>query len=192
MTGLARHAIGTGRLPTVYRGAHGMLMDETELGKRIVKAYDDAGLNRHQFAKALGTTYPNVLRWETGETKPKGAYLAKIASTCRCRLEWLMTGEGAQYEVGTVPVDDEARGIIDQVIVDLQQDEETAARVRMELTAIPWRGATRDTIWQYANDTLRRLVREDRGKPQAANHGGPAPTKVQPRAGSMTRNRRKS
>lgn len=157
------------------------------IGERIVEAYEGAGLNRNQFAQALGTTYANVIRWEKGETRPKGDYLAKIASVCSCRLAWLMTGEGPRRELRMVAIDDETRGIIDQVIVDLQQDDEVSGRVRAELEGMPWRGATRDTIWQYANDTVRRIMREERGKISPPSHGGPSPDAVSPRPGSMTR-----
>jgi transcriptional regulator with XRE-family HTH domain len=63
------------------------------IGKRIIQAYEEAGLNRHQFAQRLGTTYSNVLRWEKGETQPKGPYLTKIAELTGVTIAWLMSGD---------------------------------------------------------------------------------------------------
>ena len=40
------------------------------LNKRIRKARRDAGLNPTEFAKALGSSYLNVWRWERGRATP--------------------------------------------------------------------------------------------------------------------------
>lgn len=64
------------------------------LGERIVVGYKLAGMNRNQFASKLRVAYANVLRWETGESAPKGPYLIRIAEICDVNLHWLMTGDG--------------------------------------------------------------------------------------------------
>jgi transcriptional regulator with XRE-family HTH domain len=88
---------GSGRLCAVHRERHSSVVeiDKKAVGRRIVEAYTAAGMNRHQFMKALGTTYSNVMRWEEGETTPKGGYLQQIAVLCKVDVEWILEGESS-------------------------------------------------------------------------------------------------
>lgn len=125
LMGSVDHA-ASGRLRPVYRAAHIQWVDD--LGKRIVEAYVGAGMNRNQFAKQLGTTYPNVMRWEKGETKPKGDYLAKIAEVCSVSMEWLITGQ--QAETRLERDEDEVLPVAERAIVALGR---TTAEERAQL-----------------------------------------------------------
>lgn len=79
-------------------------MDDT-LGDRIVAAYTRAGLNRNQFAKALGAQYGNVIKWENNKGKPDADSFAKIAEVTGVSLDWLIRGEKAPVEVRVVERD---------------------------------------------------------------------------------------
>lgn len=70
-----------------------MTEELTSVGERIRRGYQAVGLNRNQFAKKLGTTYPNAMRWENNETTPKGDYLVKIAVIIGRTPRWILTGE---------------------------------------------------------------------------------------------------
>lgn len=91
----------------------------TTLGERIVEAYKDAGLNRNQFAKRLGTVYHNVIRWEEGSV-PGPEYLSKIASITGVTVDWLLHG-GAKPT--TTQRDDESSAALEQFLAAFDPDD---------------------------------------------------------------------
>lgn len=78
----ARHNQAMNTAPTDKR-------PESTIGERIIYAYRKAGLNRNQFAKAIGTTYANVMRWEKGAT-PGSGYIQAIAELTGVTTDWLL------------------------------------------------------------------------------------------------------
>jgi transcriptional regulator with XRE-family HTH domain len=148
------------------------------LGRRIRVAYGAAGLNRHQFAKGLGTTYPNVLRWESGDTAPTAPYLAKIAALCCVTTDWLL-GQ-------PVPPSGDAR----------YTNRETAIRRGVAERAGRWDQSTLDAVrsqllladqdpsiaeWQERLDAIQTMLRKNSGEPDPRDVVGEEETRP-PRA----------
>jgi transcriptional regulator with XRE-family HTH domain len=66
---------------------------ESELGARILDAYQAKGLTRTAFARAIGVKPNSVWRYEQGESRPRPDTLARIADVTGRSLEWLLVGE---------------------------------------------------------------------------------------------------
>lgn len=64
-----------------------------EIGKRIQKAREDAGLTQEQLAKLVGYQTATAISFiETGERKLKVSELEKIAAELHCDVQFLLTG----------------------------------------------------------------------------------------------------
>ena len=74
-----------------------MPVDSGGIGKRMVAAYERAGLNRNQFARAGGFSYQQVMDWESGEKVPTLAMASKIADALGIAVSELL-GEETRYE----------------------------------------------------------------------------------------------
>lgn len=69
-------------------------MDPIEIGQRIVRARQDAGIgNPHRFARELGISYESVRSWEEGRTRPRLDNLEHVAERTGADLKWLLFGE---------------------------------------------------------------------------------------------------
>ena len=73
------------------------------LGQRIRRAYQDVGLNRSQFQRALGVAYSTVLMWERDRTHPNADNLRSISQTTGLPIDQLLgasdgsNGDGANH-----------------------------------------------------------------------------------------------
>ncbi len=77
---------------------------ETQLGARILDAYQAKGLTRTAFARAIGVKPNSVWRYEQGESRPRPDTLAKIADVTGRSLEWLLVGErGERVDIAAPP-----------------------------------------------------------------------------------------
>lgn len=65
----------------------------TNRGQLIKRAYTAAGMNRNQFAKAIGTNYSNVWRWEKGEAEPSLESIEKAAKATGTPIDKLLSEE---------------------------------------------------------------------------------------------------
>lgn len=74
-----------------------------DTGKRIRQAYMEAGMNRNQFARAIGTNYSNVWRWETDAAEPSIESLAKASRVTGRSIDWLQHGDPSEPEDSDYP-----------------------------------------------------------------------------------------
>jgi transcriptional regulator with XRE-family HTH domain len=98
------------------------------VGRRVLVAYLSAGMNRHEFAQRLPTTYTNVYRWEFGESAPSAAAITRIALLCRVTTDWLLGME--------IPVPGDVRYV----------NRETAIRRGLEQNPGRWERRTLDAV----------------------------------------------
>jgi transcriptional regulator with XRE-family HTH domain len=66
-----------------------------DLGSRIKKLREEAGLTQRDLAKRLKLTQPAIVQWESGDTSPLMGKLPKIAKALGVSVEELMFGERA-------------------------------------------------------------------------------------------------
>ena len=69
--------------------------DPVEIGRRIADARRRRGLNKNQLARALGTSWQHVDRWEKGRTAPGRQYLSRLASLLGVSVDSLIGPEAA-------------------------------------------------------------------------------------------------
>lgn len=79
-------------------------MLDMNIGDRLKKLREDAGLDQVQAAKLAETTKQAVSQIENGRTKvPGGLYLFKWAKHYKVDLEWLITGGGTPHPLVQAP-----------------------------------------------------------------------------------------
>lgn len=66
--------------------------------QRLVAARTRIGMNRKQFAEALGIPYRTVTNYENGSREPGSDYISKVADFCGCTTDYLLglTGSGGE------------------------------------------------------------------------------------------------
>ena len=69
--------------------------DPVEIGRRIAEARRRCGLNKNQLARALGTSWQHVDRWEKGRTAPGRQYLSRLASLLGVTVDALIGPEAS-------------------------------------------------------------------------------------------------
>ncbi len=63
---------------------------ENKLIQRLISARESVGMNRKEFANAIGMSYRTITNYEGGINEPSVSYLAAVAVFCNCSSDWLM------------------------------------------------------------------------------------------------------
>lgn len=66
----------------------------TSMGNRIRKRRKDLKLTQKHIAEHVGVKTPSVTQWESGEYKPNGENLLRLAAVLETTPEWITDGEG--------------------------------------------------------------------------------------------------
>lgn len=93
---------------------------ESSLNRRVWAAYLHRGMNRAQFARAMGVNYFTVDRWDKGEVQTSLDMLQRASTVLRFTMDELCFGSSAQ---AADPVLNEAG--IRQALTDLHVDQAT-------------------------------------------------------------------
>ena len=70
-----------------------MIINESEIHKRIITLRKSRGYTQSEFADAIHMTCPTVRRLETGEKSPTIRHIIEIANALHTAPEWIL-GEG--------------------------------------------------------------------------------------------------
>ena len=65
-------------------------MELALMRKRLIEARAFVGMNRKEFAAALGIPYRTVTNYENGSREPGSDYISKVADYCSCTTDWLL------------------------------------------------------------------------------------------------------
>lgn len=68
-----------------------------EFAERMTKILEIFNGNVSELARQAGIKPPSAKRWLTGESDPQMSNLIKLARAAGVNVQWLATGEGAQY-----------------------------------------------------------------------------------------------
>ena len=68
-----------------------------EFAQRMEKILEIFNGNVSELARQAGIAPPSAKRWITGESDPQMSNLVKLARAAGVNVQWLATGEGAQY-----------------------------------------------------------------------------------------------
>lgn len=66
------------------------MIDPVVVGERIRRAREHLNWNKNELARALGTSWQHVDRWESGRVAPTLSSLGRIARTLGVRAEFLL------------------------------------------------------------------------------------------------------
>lgn len=66
-------------------------------GKRVQELLNEAGINRSQAMRKLGTAYTTITKWVDGRNTPNVANIVPLAELAGVHIEWLITGKGPKY-----------------------------------------------------------------------------------------------
>jgi transcriptional regulator with XRE-family HTH domain len=58
--------------------------------QRLIEARGFLGMNRKEFAEAVGVPYRTVTNYENGSREPGSEYLLKVADYCGVTTDWLL------------------------------------------------------------------------------------------------------
>jgi transcriptional regulator with XRE-family HTH domain len=78
------------------------LLDPVGFGKRFKERREFVGLKQEQLKDIVGFSIGAVQGCEAGKNMPNSKYLWAIANALKCRIGWLLTGEGP-IEPGAPP-----------------------------------------------------------------------------------------
>lgn len=81
--------------------------DFISLGKRIRDLRGKE--SRVNFAESFLIAPSSLARWEAGESQPDMGFLIRLVSAYGLSLEWLITGEGENFEGGRIQADEQLR-----------------------------------------------------------------------------------
>lgn len=98
-----------------------LLDDPRTMGNRIRIAFESAGMNQNQFARAIGGTWSNVYRWVKGESLPSLESYVRIAIVTGRSLDWLVFGQ--ERRSVPVPCQELQRWLVEQAPSDLSPQE---------------------------------------------------------------------
>lgn len=89
---------------------------KVEMGLRIAKAREEAGLTQDELAERVGVTYQAVSRWELGDTSPrdKSAYQL-IANATKKTVPWILYGVDPEKNDASFPPSVEVGQIVPSV-----------------------------------------------------------------------------
>ena len=81
------------------------------IGKRLKKAIENAGMKMTDFSKKSGIPYTTIQKYATNNSTPSGKLTIKICKELHISADWLLTGQCEMYqtksdrnEVISVPV----------------------------------------------------------------------------------------
>lgn len=147
------------------RDSRGVAADPEKLAvaRRITQARERAGLNRSQLAKACGTTWAHVDRWEGTEkpTMPGPVHLARIAEATGTTVDWLL-GQGAEAVVERAPAY--------PALADFLATEEgrtVSPPERAQLEAQRWKNPPTRLSYHYLLSAIRAGVAPEAAKAEA-------------------------
>lgn len=67
---------------------------DTDMGARLRKARDAAGLSQMRLGAKIDRTHQSVMAWEQARRPVLAIDLIAIGAACGVRPEWLLTGSG--------------------------------------------------------------------------------------------------
>ena len=95
-----------------------VMQSDESLAGRLARAL---GKERHKaFARRAGVNQPQLSRWLSGSREPGAANLRKLVSALGISGHWLLTGEGAMYDVPRVAI--RTIGRIEKVLEDFTKE----------------------------------------------------------------------
>ena len=71
-------------------------IEDTELGRRIERALEVAGYNRHSAARKLGVAYTTITAWVDGSSQPNASNIAKLSEETGFSATWIVRGIGPE------------------------------------------------------------------------------------------------
>ena len=78
------------------------LLDPVGFGRRLQDRRNQVGLSQEDMVRIVGISIGAIQNYEAGKGMPNSKYLWAFANTLKCRIAWLLTGEGP-IEPGAPP-----------------------------------------------------------------------------------------
>ena len=70
------------------------LLDPVGFGRRLQDRRNQVGLKQEDMVRIVGISIGAIQNYEAGKGMPNSKYLWAFANTLKCRIAWLLTGEG--------------------------------------------------------------------------------------------------